>query len=249
MIEWAIRCAQVLDYSAGLLDFVAMTDDSKVRTTMIAESLRPEARDPVFMNRKLANGKRAALNHGIRAARGDVIAILDGDTGYERDLVSRATKFLHNSPKTEMIQAVPRVVDPDSNILTRINAHEMLFWDERAACAGGRARTLHGPSQPGRVGEAKVFDRLGMWDEGCVTPGLGVRLSRRKRGGYTGPPARGALDPAHHLRAPNPPSEPAMGGSRPAGPLKADSHRGILFPAMSARADMAVCLFCPLVSW
>ncbi len=128
LIEGAIRCAQALDYPADLYEIIVVTDGSVDGTRGIAERMKADVKNLVLLHEPESTGKPAALNRGLAPAKGDVIALFDVDTRYEPDLLLRVAKFLHDNPKTEVAQAIPRIADSDVNVITKVNSYEMMFW-------------------------------------------------------------------------------------------------------------------------
>jgi cellulose synthase/poly-beta-1,6-N-acetylglucosamine synthase-like glycosyltransferase len=83
----------LLDNDYPLLDVIVVDDGSTDDTAGIVERL---ALPRVRVVRQRNAGKPAALNTGVRYARGDIFIMVDGDTVFERDAVGRLIQPLRD---------------------------------------------------------------------------------------------------------------------------------------------------------
>ncbi len=183
LIEGAIRCAQALDYPKEMYEIIVVTDGSQDATQETAERLQAEVGNLAVLHEPKCTGKPAALNRGLRPAKGEVIAIFDVDSRYEPDLLLRVAKFLHDHPETEVVQAVPKIVDADENVITRINSYEMLFWYEGLHTAKDKYGLFMHLAGAALFVKREVFDRIGTWDETSVTEDLEFAWRYSSEGG------------------------------------------------------------------
>ncbi len=125
VVERLIRSACALDYPADRLE-IQVLDDSDDETSPIAARVIAEMRstghDVVHVRRPTRLGfKAGALAHGLRLARGELIAVLDADfvpgPGFLHDLVHR-----FSDPRVGMVQARWGHLNRDYSLLTRIQA-------------------------------------------------------------------------------------------------------------------------------
>jgi cellulose synthase/poly-beta-1,6-N-acetylglucosamine synthase-like glycosyltransferase len=183
VIEGAIRCADGLDYPRELLQIVVVEDGSKDETPTIGKRLAAKLPHVTCLSGGDSKGKPAALNRALRIATGDVIAVFDSDTRYDADLLLRAAKFFHDRPDVDVAQAIPRVVDGDRNLITRMNGYEMRFWYQGLHAAKDRFNLFVHLAGTGMFLRRCVLEEVGAWDEECLTEDLeySLRLMLLKR--------------------------------------------------------------------
>ena len=125
VVERLIRAACALDYPGNLLE-IQVLDDSDDGTTRIAARVIAEMQRHGHDIRHVRRASRAgfkagALAHGLRLARGEMIAILDADfvpaPGFLLDLIHA---FSH--PRVGMVQARWGHLNRDYSRLTRVQA-------------------------------------------------------------------------------------------------------------------------------
>jgi cellulose synthase/poly-beta-1,6-N-acetylglucosamine synthase-like glycosyltransferase len=92
-------------------------------------------------------------------------------------------KFLHDHPEAEVVQAIPRVADADQNVITRLNAYEMRFWYQGLHAAKDRYGLFVHLAGTGMFLKREVFDRVGEWDEECLTEDLDFARRFASKGG------------------------------------------------------------------
>ncbi len=172
VIEGAIQCADALDYPRDLLEIIIVEDGSTDDTASIARRMQPRVQNLVALTGGESKGKPAALNRALNVAKGEVIAIFDCDTRYAPDLLLRMAKFFHDHSEAEIAQAIPRVADADRNVITRLNAYEMRFWYQGLHAAKEKYGLFVHLAGTGMFIKRKVFDRIGQWDEDCLTEDL-----------------------------------------------------------------------------
>jgi cellulose synthase/poly-beta-1,6-N-acetylglucosamine synthase-like glycosyltransferase len=92
-------------------------------------------------------------------------------------------KFLHDHPEAEVVQAIPRVADADNSVITRLNAYEMRFWYQGLHAAKDRYGLFVHLAGTGMFLKREVFDRVGPWDEECLTEDLDFARRHASLGG------------------------------------------------------------------
>ncbi|HET9653969.1 MAG TPA: glycosyltransferase [Kineosporiaceae bacterium] len=121
-----------------LLEIVVVDDGSTDATS--DEVLLATAEDPrIRLLRQRNQGKWAALNHGLSAARGEIVVTLDADTIFAPQTVHRLVRqfTLDGAERLGAVAGVVRVANRNHNLLTRWQALEYLtqIGVERAAYA------------------------------------------------------------------------------------------------------------------
>ena len=201
VIEGALRCADALDYPRDLLEIIVVEDGSTDATPGIICRLQPEVRNLVALTGGESKGKPAALNRALQVAKGDVIALFDSDTRYDRDLLLRMAKFLHDHPDVAVAQAFPEVMDAGRNLLTKLTAFEMIAWFrgmQATKCRRGLFVHLAGT---GTFVRRAVFDRLGPWPEDALTEDLDFSLRVARAGLRVGMiPASVRIQPTYSVK-------------------------------------------------
>ncbi len=125
VVDRLIRASCALDYPAGLLE-IQVLDDSTDETSRIAAATVAEMRDRgidiVHLRRGARQGYKAgALDHGLRRARGELVAVFDADflppPAFLADLVHH---FAH--PRVGMVQARWEHLNRDYSLLTNLES-------------------------------------------------------------------------------------------------------------------------------
>lgn len=103
----SVECQSFSDYEVLIVD-----DGSTDQTAAVA--LTFSRRDPRFkLLQKSNGGLSSARNHGIRYAKGEYIALLDGDDIYHPDKLAVHIAKLDNSPKVGVTYSASRAIRDD----------------------------------------------------------------------------------------------------------------------------------------
>ncbi len=125
VVERLIRAASALDYPADRLE-IQVLDDSDDETSALAGrvigEMRARGHDVAHLRRVRRDGfKAGALAHGLRLARGELIAVFDADfvppPGFLLELIDH---FSH--PRVGMVQARWGHLNRDYSLLTRVQS-------------------------------------------------------------------------------------------------------------------------------
>ncbi len=125
VVERLIRAACSLDYPSDRLEIQVLddsTDDTSAMAARLVETLRRAGHDITHIRRGHREGfKAGALAHGLRTARGELIAIFDADfVPGPRFLLDLIDHFSH--PRVGMVQARWGHLNRDFSLLTRLQA-------------------------------------------------------------------------------------------------------------------------------
>ena len=123
--------------SYPVTEFLVVDDGSTDDTAAIAERLAGTLDPRIRVVRQANAGKPAALNTGLRVARGDVVVTVDADTHADPDLVGALARHFEADPYGTLgaVAGVVRVGNRRRNVLTRWQGLEYvsLIGVERAA--------------------------------------------------------------------------------------------------------------------
>ncbi len=124
-------------------------------------------------------GKAAALNAGIRAARGELVATVDADSFPHEDALLKMVGYF-NDERVDAVTASVKIHSPHS-FLQLLQYVEYVFMNflRKAASFMQGISCVPGPLS---VFRASVFKRVGGFDEGNITEDTEIALRMQKNG-------------------------------------------------------------------
>lgn len=130
MVERSIRSVAKCDYPQDLLEIIVVDDGSRDDTFFHMQYLRREFPSIVRLVRFAGNqGKRAALEAGIRTATGEIIVTIDSDSEIEPQTIHEmVTPFLCD-PKIGAVAGRVAVLNRDSLISRMLEVQYALAFD------------------------------------------------------------------------------------------------------------------------
>jgi len=175
VVERLVDAACQMDYPRDLLD-IQVLDDSTDETRAIAEAVveryRAEGVDISCIHRADRSGfKAGALDHGLRTAKGEFVAIFDADFVPPADFLRRTLPyFVHD--KVALVQARWGHLNEDYSLLTKIqgillDAHFVL--EHGARSRSGRFFNFNGTAG---VWRREVIGAAGGWQHDTLTEDL-----------------------------------------------------------------------------
>ncbi len=176
-IEATVR--SLLEQSYPNLEIVVIDDGSNDRTAEICQRLADSGllRYYRFFSLEERQGKSAALNYGIRAARGELLVFMDTDSTLDRDsILNMVAQF--EDPEVGAVCGDLRVRNLRDNLLTRLQGMEYIT----SLMVGRRFRAAAGILSivPGALGafRSNLIQRVGGHEPG---PGNDSDLTIRIR--------------------------------------------------------------------
>jgi len=169
-IKDTVMSALNLDYPKNKLEIIVVDDGSIDRTYSVIRKIR-DKRLRVF--RKKNRGKGAALNYGIRRARGEIIITMDADTFAEEDALKKMVYYFSN-PKVMCVAPSMAIYKP-RKILERIQQIEYLMgvFLRKAFSSMNAIHITPGAFSAYRK---KFFDKYGLFDENNITEDMEMSL-------------------------------------------------------------------------
>lgn len=167
--------ASLLDQDyPGEIEILPVVDGALQNSTtlMAAREMEPEAgrypqRRLRVLPKWIRGGRASSLNAGLAVARGEVLLALDGDTSFDRDMISRVLVYFRR-PEVVAVAGTLRVRNRSVNLLTRLQAIDYLLFRQFVRAGLGAINTVN--NIPGAHGafRADVLRMAGGWDNGTA---------------------------------------------------------------------------------
>jgi 1,2-diacylglycerol 3-beta-glucosyltransferase len=177
VIEQVVRsaCAQVY---AGGIEVIVVDDHSTDGTGALLERLQRELSFAVVQTPPGSIGKAEALEAGIAASRGELIAVFDADARMAPDLIHRMVPHLAGTT-VAAVQGRRLIYNAKRNVLTRFQEDEYRIFQtllQRARQAVGGFVCLAGN---GLIVKREALRAVGGWHREALTEDieLSVRLA------------------------------------------------------------------------
>lgn len=187
VIRKTVESMLKLDYPNEKLEIIVINDNSSDDTGKILEEMQNQYKD---RDLKVVTtyppdggkGKSNALNNGVKASRGDFIAVYDADnTPNSMALKYLAYEMLNNDEYAAVLGKF-RVINKDKNMLTRfINTETLSFqWLSQ----GGRWNLFKLATIPGTnfIIRREIVRKLGGWDINAISEDTEVSIRIYKMG-------------------------------------------------------------------
>lgn len=175
VVERLIRAVGALRYPLDRLE-IQVLDDSSDETTPLAraavQALTRQGVDAHYLRRPDRTGfKAGALDHGLRSARGELVAIFDADFVPEPDFLERLVAEF-DAPEVGMVQARWGHINRDQSVLTR--AQSALLDGHFVIEHTARAASNHFFNFNGTAGiwRRAAIDGAGGWEHDTLTEDL-----------------------------------------------------------------------------
>lgn len=181
-IKGLIRALAALDYPQAKLDIKILieADDNETYAALMARHL-PNHIEVLTVPDGTPRTKPRALNAGLAAARGSLLAVFDAEDRPDPDqLRIAANAFMRGGPRLACAQARLAIDNIRDGWLTRVFALEYAGLFDALLPALARSRLFFPLGGTSNHFRTAVLDRIGGWDAWNVTEDadLGVRIAR-----------------------------------------------------------------------
>ncbi|MEK6324532.1 MAG: glycosyltransferase family 2 protein [Acidobacteriota bacterium] len=172
VLDRTLEAMAELDYPTDRFEVILINDASTDNTGEVAArwaALHPHIRVVNLTAAERTGGKSAALNHGLRLARFENIAVYDADNTPEpRALLHLGVQLAANVDVGAVIGTF-RTINRGKNLLTRMISIEGISY--QWIVQAGRWMLLGVCTLPGTnlVIRRSILDKLGGWDEEALT--------------------------------------------------------------------------------
>ena len=174
VIEGAVRSACAQDYRGGL-EVVVVDDHSTDGTSEVLARLAPGLPVRVVRTRPGSIGKAEALQVGVAASQGELIAVFDADARLGPEVIARMVPHLAE-PGVAAAQGRRLVHNGRRNVLTRIQEDEYRIFQtllQRARQAVGAFVCLAGN---GLIVKRQALDAVGGWNAEALTEDIDLTV-------------------------------------------------------------------------
>jgi len=184
VIADTLRCLARLDYhrrGRRRFELIVVDDRSTDGTAELLERLRSRLGLRVVRTPPGSVGKAAALNAGLRVARGRLLAFFDADARVAPDFLQRMVACL-DGPRVGGVQARRLPYNAGQNLLTRMQADEFGIFMTLFQRARERLRAFVAFAGNGLVLRRDALEAVGGWHEDALTEDIDLSVRFHLRG-------------------------------------------------------------------
>lgn len=184
VVERTILSLLDQDY-AGLIEVLPVIDGAAQNRDTLCSALGTQSLLAGRMDRRLRivpkwirGGRPSSLNAGLSLATGDIVLALDGDTSFDRDMITRVVAYF-GCPGVIAVAGTLRVRNCRSSLLTRLQSLDYLVFRQFVRAGLGLLNVVN--NVPGAHGafRADVLRAVGGWDNGTAEDvDLALRLKK-----------------------------------------------------------------------
>ncbi len=165
-----------INYPRDKLEVIVVNDGSTDSTRAKVEAFIKKSKRVILINQK-NQGKAAALNKGLKMARGDFFVCLDADSVVTPEALNQLLPYFDN-PKVALALPLMKAKKP-SNLLQRIQFREYLI-NIFLKKLMGYLDCIHVAPGPFSVYRRSVLERVGGFEVGNITEDLEMTLRIQK---------------------------------------------------------------------
>ncbi len=158
-IKKSLETILKVDYPKEKLEIIVVDDGSTDDTYTLAKEFES---DLVKVLTKKNGGKGSALNHGIKQAKGEIIATMDADSYLTKNTIYELLPFFNEDKVMAVTPAVK--IKSDGSPLKELQRVEylMILFSRKLLSLIDSVPVTPGPFS---IFRAKVFDEVGLFDE------------------------------------------------------------------------------------
>ena len=165
-----------LNYPRGKLEIIVVNDGSTDSTRAKVEAFIKKGKSVILINQK-NHGKAAALNKGLKRAKGDFFVCLDADSVVTPEALNQLLPYFDN-PKVALALPLMKAKKP-SNLLQKVQFREYLI-NIFLKKLMGYLDCIHVAPGPFSVYRKSVLEKVGGFDVGNITEDLEMTLRIQK---------------------------------------------------------------------
>jgi glycosyltransferase involved in cell wall biosynthesis len=152
-LERTIR--SILDQNYPALEYIILDGGSKDGSV---EIIRKYEKQLAFWVSEKDDGQSAAINRGLKMAKGDIVGWLNSDDTYAPGSLARIGRYYATHPQVDLVYGHTFRIDENDKVLSRLiamptNAHELIRYNRNTF------------SQPGTTWRRALHEKIGYLDE------------------------------------------------------------------------------------
>ncbi len=175
-IKEALEAVTALEYP-GKLEVIVMDDSSTDGSYEYAKSVKGVK----VIRRTGKRGKAAALNEGIAAAKGEIVACIDSDTYPQKDALTKMVPYFYTDRNVGAVTAYIVVAHP-KNIVQRMQELEYFNSFGFVAKTMSKVNGLMVTPGPMSIYRKSALTKLGGFDEDNMTEDMEIGLRLQENG-------------------------------------------------------------------
>lgn len=174
----SIKSLKAVDYPKEKLEIILINDGSSDNT---AELVRKHSSGIIFIDNRINKGKAKCLNQGIKLAKGEFVATMDGDTQINPDVIRKVIPYFMDDEKVVATTVSVEVQNP-KNFLEKIIEIEYIIGLSLALKALSYFDAMYVTPGPFSMYRKKVFDEIGYFDHTSMTEDCEIAYRIQKHG-------------------------------------------------------------------
>ncbi|MEK6904055.1 MAG: glycosyltransferase family 2 protein [Nanoarchaeota archaeon] len=177
-IAETIKSAVNLDYPKNKIEIIAVNHGSADKTGNIMDSFRRDGVKVLHIGRNPGDRKGAAVNAGLKAARGEFVACLDADSFIEKDALIKMLPYFESK---DVGAVLPRMIATGGNGFVK-----KIQWVEYVVTylykkLMGHVDCIHVTPGPFSLYKRKYIDMVGGFDSSNLVEDMDMALKLQRK--------------------------------------------------------------------